>query len=267
MRSTDGSRFSPAAGLVLAALCVTAAGAAAQGTTFYENLHYQVFHGDTLDPRAHLYDSEDFQSMLLLPGHGPALLLELQAGTVYEIPEDAMDLTGEDPVLTRPEAGLMAGSLEKEDGSIQIDLAGRSFRLSPAPELLGEVDLTKLLSVKPSYALDARAYEPETNAVTALRTARVPTDIYVVFGTWCQLCKRVVPAVIRTMEAVGNPNFELHFIGVDEDLTDPEDWIERLRIGATPTVIMMQDGRELGRIEETAEPSVEGALARIIGVG
>ncbi|MBU1701363.1 MAG: thioredoxin family protein [Candidatus Eisenbacteria bacterium] len=250
--------------LILLGMILVFAPAGAGAAIYFENLGYQVFQADTIIPRAHLYDSEDYQSMLLLPGTGAPLLLELGTQSVYEIAPEDLDLSGEDPVLSNLENGLFFCALITEEGSIHIDSPVRSYRLSPLPQFLGPATLAEVLALKPAYALDAREYLPDPDAIKMLKTVGEPVDIKVFFGTWCRLCKHLLPGFLRVMEEAGNPNFNVEFMGVDEDVMEPETLLQRYSVSQTPTIILLKNGSEIGRIEEAAVPNVEKELVAIL---
>jgi thiol-disulfide isomerase/thioredoxin len=255
--------------LLLALLVPWSPSAGAPALAFFENLHFQVLQGDSLLPGARLYDAEDFQSLLLVRPEGPPLLLDLTTDAVYELDSTAVSWSGAEgePVLEGREGALPVGVLEKgEDGTVRILLDGepQALGLAPAPPLVGPVSREELLRVKPVYAEDARKYHPREEAVAELASLQEPVEILVFFGTWCRLCKRLLPKLLAVLDAADNPRLQVRFVGVDEELEEPAELIERHAVGATPTIIFLKGGREVGRIEETAEPSIEEEMVEIL---
>ncbi len=87
----------------------------------------------------------------------------------------------------------------------------------------------------------------------------------VFFGTWCGFCKRWLPRFLATLDAAANPDIQVRFIGVSETGGEPKADIKQYRVTETPTFIVRQDGREIGRIEaEPTSASIEEDLAAIL---
>lgn len=238
----------------------------ARAEVFHENLMFQVLVGDAVDPRAHIYDSEDFQEMLVVSGENAPLLLELMTDSVYELAREDLEPNGDELILKDDHGGLLVTALAKEEGSIIVDLEETTLKLAPTPPLVGVVELEDVIAVKPSYALDAEAYEPDTAFVSKLKTLDRPINVSVYFGTWCRLCKHLVPQFMGVVHAVDNPNLRVRYVGVSETRDEPAKWLVRYGIEKTPTILFLEGNGEIGRIEQTVEPSttIEEAMTRII---
>jgi hypothetical protein len=232
--------------------------------TFTENLHFQVLVGDSVAPHSRLYDSEDYQRMLLLSGDNPPILLELATTSVYQLTREDLQERDDDVVVRDDHEGLLVAAFSTEEGSITVDLGERIYRLAPAPPLVGIVSLEELLAAKPGYASDAEAYRPDSALVSKLKTVDRPIDVYVYFGTWCHLCKNLVPKFLSTVGAVDNPNIDVRYVGVSESLDEPAEWLQRYSALTAPAIIFLEGEKEIGRIEEKAELPVEEAMTHIL---
>jgi thiol-disulfide isomerase/thioredoxin len=144
-------------------------------------------------------------------------------------------------------------------------LNDKRIALAPLPPVVGKVALDRILEVKPGYRVDASAYKPDPAKVAALKSVSTPTEIRVFFGTWCLSCKRLLPGMIKSLEAAANPKIEVAYYGVSEDLAEPAKELAASSVSKTPTILVLQNGREVGRIEEKAETTIEGDLAAILG--
>jgi hypothetical protein len=249
--------------LIMAGCSLAALAASAHGEIFHENLQFQVLVGDSIIPHAHVYDSDDFQEILLVPEEGSLLLLELGTESVYELAAGDLEQSGEEWVLRDDHDGNLVAALSKEEGSIVVDLEETSYRLSPMPPLVGIISREKLVAVKPSYALTAEAYEPDAEILSKLKTLDRSINASVYFGTWCRMCKHLVPKFMGTVDAMGNPNLQVRYVGVSESRDEPAKWLVRYGVEKTPSILFFEGGKEIGRIEETAEPSVEAVMAEI----
>ncbi|MCF8302441.1 MAG: thioredoxin family protein [Bacteroidales bacterium] len=86
------------------------------------------------------------------------------------------------------------------------------------------------------------------------------TDIVIVLGTWCSDSKREVPRFIKILEHANYPFERLEMICVDRNKETGDISIESLNIEYVPTFILYSKGKEIGRIIESPEQSLEEDL-------
>ena len=107
-------------------------------------------------------------------------------------------------------------------------------------------------------------YKSDADVVAQLQQVDTPTDITVIIGTWCPDCHRETPRFIRIIEQINNPNIKVTYIGVDRAKQDPEGLAANYEFTRIPTFIIEQDNKEIGRIVERPEVSLEADLAKIL---
>jgi thiol-disulfide isomerase/thioredoxin len=229
-----------------------------------EALGLEAVIGDSVDALARVFDSPDYQRQLLLPGDGDeAFLLGLKDQVVKVLPRAAVAWTAEEQAVPDVAQGKDVGKLAKLAGEVTFDASGGSWTVRPAPPLVGPITLEALRKTKPDYVRLADKYRPDPGAVKAIASAR-EARIVVFFGSWCLLCKKEVPRLLRTVEAAKNPGLALEFYGVTEDHREPKDPIAKYSISTTPTFIIIRGGKEIGRITEKPDVSMEKDLALIL---
>ena len=130
--------------------------------------------------------------------------------------------------------------------------------------LTGVVDGHKLVTELPSFMSGYESYQVDTTAIAPIKAVNKSTEIVVIIGTWCPDCHRETPRFIRIMEAVNNPNIKVTFIGVDRQKHDPEGLAAKYDFKRIPTFMVIQDGKEIGRIVERPTESLEKDLANIL---
>ena len=213
-----------------------------------------------------VYDSDDFQRMLILfEDRDEAAVLDLAAASVSTMPSDSVRSTDSEGILRSPEGiDTFLAPLEQEEGTLSFVWDETPIVVEPVPPLIGPVSRERLFAVKPTYQRAAKEYAPEAAAVEALRNVSKPTEFRVFFGTWCHACKHSVPPLIGTLDRAGNERFTVRYIGVDEELTDPAEEITASYISITPTIVVLQEGREIGRIEDEPVDSLEADLVAIL---
>ncbi|MDN5370667.1 MAG: hypothetical protein PWP74_1975 [Shewanella sp.] len=131
--------------------------------------------------------------------------------------------------------------------------------------LTGVIDGKKLVTELPPFESGYQSYEVDTAAIAPLKAVSKPTQIVVIIGTWCPDCHRETPRFIKIMEAVNNPNISVKFIGVDRKKHDPKGLAAKYEFKRIPTFMVIQDGKEIGRIVERPTESLEKDLAKILG--
>ena len=250
--------------ITLGAPASVPASIAALADGWEEALGLEAVVGDSVDALARIFDSPDYQRQLLLPGGGDwAFLLGLKDQVVKVLPRAAVAWSAEElavPDLTRGKDG---GKLAKLAGEVTFEAGGGSWTVRPAPPLVGPITLEALRKAKPDYVRLADKYTPDPGAVKSIASAQ-DTRIVVFFGSWCLLCKKAVPHLLKTIEAAKNPGLALEFYGVTEDHKEPKDPIAKYSISTTPVFIIIRGGKEIGRITEKPDVSVEKDLALIL---
>jgi len=250
---------------VLLPAIVPAAVALAHAGTWQENVAVLIQLDGKANGAAHVFDSDDYQRMLLVLDDRPtALILHLAEGAVYGVPRDSVHISDDGSADIGIVGEDFLTGLEHKDGTVRFTWDDQPFAIQPLPPLLGPAPLKQILELKPSYALAAQLYKPDPTKLALIRSVTHQTEIHVYFGTWCLLCKRLLPGFIRTIELAANPRILITYIGVDEDITRPEAELERDHITKSPTILVLQEGREIGRIEEKTDTTIEADLAGIL---
>ena len=100
------------------------------------------------------------------------------------------------------------------------------------------------------YATNQKGYTPDSAAVTAMGANK--NDIrYVVFGgTWCGDTKNVLPKFFKLQEASGVPDNNISFFAMDRSKKTIGNVGDAFKITNVPTIVVMKDGKEIGRVVE-----------------
>jgi len=109
-----------------------------------------------------------------------------------------------------------------------------------------------------------RAYLPDPAAIAFLQQFDRPVEIVLFHGAWCKDCRREVPRFMRILELAENPHFTLTEYEVTPEKKDVLGKFEEYDIKRVPTFIVIREGRELGRIIEAPEKSLEDDLVSIL---
>jgi thiol-disulfide isomerase/thioredoxin len=125
---------------------------------------------------------------------------------------------------------------------------------------------TEQLNVLDWFNQEYSDYKADQVTITQLQAVTEATEIIVVIGTWCPDCHRETPRLIRIMEQVNNPLITVKYIGVDRAKEDPQGLAKNYDFTRIPTIIVEQNGAEVGRIIERPEVTLEKDLAAILKV-
>lgn len=157
-------------------------------------------------------------------------------------------------------------------------LAALAVGLAPAadkdPEvLLGPVTREQVEAAVPAWVQAGVEANPDLAAARALASVAPGAEVTVLLGTWCGDSRREISRLWKALDAIGataggGPRgglpFTLTYIGVDEDKLQPAAAVAAAHLRYVPTLIVRRDGREVGRIVESAPHGVEVDLLALL---
>jgi len=165
------------------------------------------------------------------------------------------------------------GKFELDGMSIKIDVTGLKGRLVAASAVLGWHKGEDLLTHRPEYARDAKAYEPIAADVEALRGCKGEIRLFVYFGTWCATCTTVMGRILRVEEELAKgckpdekPHVVIDYYGLP---TAPNTWTDpeaaKYALDVLPTALLYVDStlcRRLFAVDlARPEAALRGALS------
>jgi thiol-disulfide isomerase/thioredoxin len=110
----------------------------------------------------------------------------------------------------------------------------------------------------------SKAYIPDAASITFLKDNLSRYRMVVFMGTWCEDSHYLIPRLHKVLSEAGYPMAEFTMYGVDRTKTTKDGAHEQYKVSKVPTIILIQNGIEKGRITETAQKSVEADLVNII---
>jgi hypothetical protein len=90
-------------------------------------------------------------------------------------------------------------------------------------------------------------------------------NIIVVMGTWCSDSQRELPRLYKILDYVHFPENNIKLICVDRRKNADGTEVQDLNIELVPTIIFFNGEKEIGRIIESPEESLEADMVRILG--
>lgn len=113
-----------------------------------------------------------------------------------------------------------------------------------------------------------KTYTVDAATLQSVKDKLKNTEILVFMGTWCSDSQREVPHFYKILDNVGYNERKLKVVAVDNHpdryKQSPQHEEKGWNIENVPTIILVQNGKELGRIVETPQQTLEKDLAAIL---
>lgn len=93
-------------------------------------------------------------------------------------------------------------------------------------------------------------YKPDTATLNAFERSKGNYQFIVFGGTWCEDTQFVLPKFFKLQEASGISDDAITMFGVDRAKTSLGNIAKALNVTLVPTIIVMKDGKEIGRVVE-----------------
>lgn len=101
------------------------------------------------------------------------------------------------------------------------------------------------------YAESQRIYPHlDSAAVAAFRNNKDKIYFLIFGGTWCMDTHFVLPKFYKIQEASGFPESHITVFAVDRHMNTTGNMAKVMNITNTPTILVIKDGKELGRLVE-----------------
>ncbi|MEM9558335.1 MAG: thioredoxin family protein [Acidobacteriota bacterium] len=217
---------------------------------------------------ATLYFSDRARAYLIVgPALGSPLLIHPRSGVVEKISLMKVQKNEDGSIDLLADASFdQVGKFRLDGLSLLFDYKGQQAVVRPKPALVGMQSATALRDFKPEYAAEADAYAPSSAALQALAGQGRDVTVRVFLGTWCPVCGRTVPKVIKTEEALaglGGSNIQFEYYGLPRNISEDPVAAE-MKINGVPTVVVLTGEREIGRIDGRDLHSPETALRELL---
>jgi len=134
------------------------------------------------------------------------------------------------------------------------------------PMLIGEVNRQAFQdsSFASWFNTQYKFYKPDAQIEKDLAPELEDKKIEIVMGTWCSDSRREVPRFLKILDEVNFPDSSLEIITVNRKMKSTGSEVDSLGIERVPTIIVYENGKELGRIIETPVETLEKDLENIV---
>lgn len=100
------------------------------------------------------------------------------------------------------------------------------------------------------FAQNQQGYVPNNDVVNAIKPNASSLHFVIFGGTWCDDTKYILPKFFSLADASAVPAGNISLIGVDRKKKTLGNLAESLNVINVPTIIVMKDGKEIGRVVE-----------------
>ena len=162
---------------------------------------------------------------------------------------------------------------------ILVTVLSVQLLLAQAPEISRDAEGNKVVKgflTKKDFVTDTafswftknqQGYTPDQKALQALRTNKDSVNVIAFGGTWCHDTQFILPKFFLLADAAGLSGDRITVIGVDHNKQSLQHLSEAFHITNVPTIIVMKNGQEIGRVIEYGKHGMfDQELGEIIGV-
>lgn len=115
------------------------------------------------------------------------------------------------------------------------------------------------------YTQNWKSYPADKDAAITFAKYKDSVQLVIFLGTWCEDSHVIIPKLFPFLDASGFSNNHITLIGVDRNKKTISHLTDAFNVINVPTVIVMKDGKELGRVVEYGKYGmVEKELAEIV---
>lgn len=258
--------------LLLALLMMSAVAAHGQGqaqTINWTDATRDVYVAGQVDRTIQAFYSETPKRMaLVLPSLDRVIELDLDANMVGTVPKTVWQIAADRTTATsdaRAVAEIIGPMTVVDETTYSFDFNGKGFIVMRHKGLAGDVSESGIWADVPIWRTLMDKYQPDAQAVAALKKDKHDTHIIIAAGTWCGDSKHYVPQLLRALHKADNRHLHVRLVGIANKFVAPADFIKQRDIKKVPTIIVERDGREIGRIIETpVAKTMEEDLAAIL---
>jgi thiol-disulfide isomerase/thioredoxin len=100
------------------------------------------------------------------------------------------------------------------------------------------------------YGGNQTSYKTDTSVTNAMAAAKDKVQYVVFGGTWCEDTQFILPKFFKLQEQSGVQENSISLYAVDRSKTTIGNIANAFKITNVPTIIVMKDGKEIGRVVE-----------------
>lgn len=229
-----------------------------------------VYIDGNLERGVEAYLAEEPDRLALAGGSLPEILvIDLESLEIATLPRSGFEPTREGArsslVPTFSPGHKVTRVVDRSSSHYLLEHRLQTILVSPHQGLAGPLAIDDLWRAVPAWKRRLELAEPVPEAVADLGRHGRETKITVVLGTWCGDSRKQVPPLLAALRAADNPKLQVEVVSILRGFEQPAAWIRDHQIINVPTILVEEEGREIGRVIETpALETVEEDVAAIL---
>jgi thiol-disulfide isomerase/thioredoxin len=152
---------------------------------------------------------------------------------------------------------LVLNLIYSQENKVKTDKSGNIIGFFQKEDLLKE-------PYKDWYDFAYDDYMADETVTSELKRHLKKVEIKVFMGTWCGDSQEQVPVFFNILDAVNFKYKNMELIGVNRSKKTPDRLEKGLNIIRVPTFIFYKKGKELGRIVEFPQETLEADMLKIL---
>lgn len=125
----------------------------------------------------------------------------------------------------------------------------------------GHISAADLLNEYPKFASEYESFTVNAADTKAIQKL-ADKELLVLFGTWCHDSMREVPRLLKLLDTANVKVAQLRLVAVGYNKQDPEGIAQQYDLRYTPTIIVLDNKKELNRMVEKPTQSLAIDLAQ-----
>ena len=116
--------------------------------------------------------------------------------------------------------------------------------------IVAKSDIAANVAFTSWYGTNQNGYKPDTSVTNAMANTKDKVQYVVFGGTWCGDTQFILPKFFKLQEQSGLSESHLSLYAVDRNKKTLGNIADAFKITNVPTIIVMKDGKEVGRVVE-----------------
>lgn len=214
---------------------------------------------------AELFKSDQSGAFLIMaPSLKSPVMVNTRAGSVDAVSFMKVSKRDDGTIDLLPGAAYETyGRFQARQKTVTFTVKGQKMVLKSKPVLVGTQTASSLAAHNPGYAFKAEKYQVDDKQVSLLKEESRDVEVKVFFGTWCPVCSRLVPKVMKVSESLNGSKINFEYYGLPRMIQD-DPLAEELEIRGVPTGIVYVNGKEVGRLTGRELYKPEDGLAKVL---
>ena len=147
-------------------------------------------------------------------------------------------------------AGIVALSITTANAQTPFTTTVDNNKVTILNGIVTKSDIATNAAFSNWYAGNQNSYKPDTSITNAMANTKDKVQYVVFGGTWCEDTQFILPKFFKLQEQSTFPDAAISFFAVDRNKKTIGGIADAFKIINVPTIIVMKDGKEIGRVVE-----------------